>query len=48
MTARDTRPEPVVCGYREQRTTGTWECVKPVDCDGGHYLVRLVSTGAAS
>ena len=39
-----TDPEPVICGFRETRITGTWECVAPVGCDGKHYLVRLVQT----
>lgn len=33
--------EPVICGQRETRMTGTWECINPVGCDGGHYYVLL-------
>lgn len=38
------RPQQVICGYRETRTDGTVECVRPVGCLGPHYLIRLVQT----
>lgn len=47
MTAAEPWPE-VLCGYRETRITGTWECVKPVGCNGQHYLVRLVQRAEVS
>lgn len=35
-------PFPVVCGARETRTDGTWECVNPPEHpDKGHAWVRL-------
>lgn len=35
---------PVICGYRETRPDGNYECVRPTGCLGPHYLVRLVQT----
>lgn len=42
VTAAEPWPQ-VLCGHRETRLTGTWECVRPVGCDGAHRLVQLVT-----
>ncbi len=42
MTAEPEPAPDVICGHRETRISGTWECVQPVDHpDRGHYWVRL-------
>lgn len=43
MTAAD-YPQ-VMCDYRITTETGSYECTKPVGCDGDHKLVRLVRYG---
>jgi hypothetical protein len=51
VTAPDPRPEPVVCGARENRTNGTWECVGRVGHERDnlpHYWVRLVTKAVAT
>lgn len=41
MTAAEPFPA-VICGYRETRITGTYECVvSDPDHACGHYLIRL-------
>jgi hypothetical protein len=47
MTEPTAHPK-VVCGERETRPDGNWECVRPPLHPGeGHYWVRL-ATGEAS
>lgn len=39
----DERPEKVICGHRETRTTGTYECVMPPEHKNrAHYFVMLI------
>ena len=41
-----THPGPIVCGQRETRTDGNYECIRPPEHpDQAHYWVRL-SQGA--
>jgi hypothetical protein len=41
--------DPIICGQRETRVTGTWECVAPYGhTNSAHYYVLLVSRPEAS
>jgi hypothetical protein len=41
-------PEPVICGTRETRPDGNYECIeRPEHTDRGHVWFRLVSSEPA-